>query len=286
MLLSNPPVMRDVDLRLAVAYVPGCVCLLKVVLLEVLLMAADQVGVQGWYVCLCLVLWLDWHYQAKEAVIVDTSSVLCWVYFASVVNMHRVGVVAFGQMPVFALIVSVCWAGMCLYALASHLGIVPYNPSLKGLRVSLESTCVVVGCVAFCSWGAELRVLRFCRGALFALLCVLWLYGVDLRDGRADPFASKTLRTHTVVLFLPLLFTDLYVSGVFLVCVCTLVGYSFAQSPASGGEDNPRPAQDYSRLPAIPESGSPPPAAAGGESLDSLEQMFREARARKNGDLV
>ena len=75
MLLSNPPVMRDVDLRLAVAYVPGCVCLLKVVLLEVLLMAADQVGVQGWYVCLCLVLWLDWHYQAKEAVIVDTSSV-------------------------------------------------------------------------------------------------------------------------------------------------------------------------------------------------------------------
>lgn len=270
--------MRDVDLRLAVAYVPGCVCVLKVVLLEVLLMVADQFGVDGWYVAVCLVLWLDWHYQAKEAVIVDTSSVLCWIYFSCVVNRLRVIMGSSGDISLLFMSVSVCWVCMCLYALASHLGVVLYNPSLRGLRVSLESTCVLVSCVAFCPWSKELRVLRFCRGVLFALLCVIWLYAVDLRDGRADPFAAKTIRIHTVILFLPILFTDLYVSVIFLICVCSLLGYSLAQSQTlSCGEE-------YTVLSSS--SAAETPATPPIESMESLEQMLREARARKNGDTV
>lgn len=278
--------MRDVDLRLAVAYVPGCVCLLKVVLLEVLLMIADHVGVDGWYVAVCLVLWLDWHHQTKEeAVIVDTSSVLCWIYFASIVNRLRLSVTvnAEGEVPLFFICVSVCWVGMCLYALASHLGVSSYNPSLRSVRVSLESTCVFVGCVAFCSWAIELRVLRFCRGMLFALLCVIWLYAVDLRDGRGDLFASKTIRVHTVILFLPILYTDLYVSIIFMICVCSLLGYSLAQSQTSKSEDYSAPfcSSDTGAL-FVPG----PSPSTNQESVESLELMLREARARKNGEIV
>ena len=274
--------MRDVDLRLAVAYVPGCVCLLKVLVLEFLLTVSDYLAHDAWYVVVCLLLWLDWHYQGDGA-IVDASSVLSWIYFAHIVNSMRVHILDFGGEVLFASL-GLCWLGMCLYGLARHLGVMARQVSLRGLCVSLESTVFFVGCAGFCPWGEEYRVVRVCRGLTFAALCVVWLYAVDLRGApsRSPLCAVNSRKPHTVILFLPLLCTGVYVCGLFFVCVCSLLVYSLVPlSPAAVKGDV------YSVSPPAAEGGASPRGPVPGDSQDSLEleQMFREARARKNGDV-
>ena len=270
---SSPRVsrMRELDLQLAVAYIPGCVCLLKVVVLAGLLAVADFLERDRWYVVVCLCLWMDRHRQMASSPIMDTSGVLIAICGAHIVS--RISVSSFHPPGQFFIVLSVAWGAMCVYSLACELGVLTGQRALKGLRISLVATCFFVGGVVFCGGSPEPRVVRACRALVFGALTVLWVYTVDLR---APLHRFNKTRPPTVVFLFPLIFAHAYIAGLFGVVVCSVVGYGVFWVPGQAASVGGAAAEFFP-----PEPLKTIHVTTSEDSMDSLHQMLKEAKARR-----
>ena len=274
--------MRDVDLRLAVSYLPAGLCLVKIIVLELALLMAEHAGTSS-LVVIGMLIWLDRHHQCDLS-IVDANNLLSSLYYAHVVNHVRdtlyfaIPHVQYLSMCEFSL--CIVWTCMCLYTTACRLGILTESRSMKGARVSLEITCFYISCLAFCSWVQESMTMRIGRVVFFTCLCLFWRYAVDLQDLRCSVVGK--LKIPISVLFLPVLYISSLLAVMFGMANCVLFCIRFLKLPSrlGSGSDDVSLAPILEHIPIRDETSQ-----AQDVSHESLEQMLRDAKARLGGSL-
>ena len=263
--------MRDVDLSLAVSYVPGAVCLLKMSVLLFLLWVASFQG-ENWYGVLGMLLWLDRHYQSEFS-IVDTNNLLLSLYASYIIHILRdSGSIVRDHSSLLESALTLLWCLSCLYSLSYFLQVtVAPCKSFRNVHVSVESTLVCVACILFCVRTRESIWVYMARVYIFAILCLFWRYAVDLRNLRAS--ATGKIRAPISVLFMPLLYGTPVLTMLFALGCCALICLRFVHVPNVAAVQAER-VDEYVHS-VVVESPLPPE-----ESQESLEQMLKEAKAR------
>ena len=274
--------MRDVDLRLAISYVPGAVCLLKIAVLELSLLLAESPSGSG-FVVIGAMLWLDSHYQSPIA-IVDCNSLLCSIYGSRFVHQVRDGqshgLTEAAQASLLSVSIAAIWSLMCVYTILTHIGWVTDKRSTRGVRCSMEMSCVFISTLAFCTWTEESILLRLARVFFFGVFCLLWRYAIDLRDLRGC--AQGQLRVPITILFLPMLYTPLLVTIIFWLVNSALFCSYFVGVPGTGSTSQFSKMHEEIILPTVEEEGPTLHESLGLDepSHEALEKLLRDAKAR------
>lgn len=265
--------MKEVDLSLAVSYVPAGVCLLKMSVLTFLLWCASM-HEQRWYAVIAMGLWVDKHYQS-DFTIVDTNNMLLAVYASHVINALRdSGHLVKEHVSLLEGCLTFVWCSCCAYSVAHFLQVVPVFRSIKHAYISVENTFLWIVSVLFFSRLRESTLVSLGRTYIFALFCLFWRYAVDLRNLRSSP-AGK-IRAPISVLFMPVLYVFPLLTVLYSLCCCALICVRFLNVNTSNSHTELQPVGTLDDL--IIETMVP----AHDESQESLEQMLREAKALKS----
>jgi len=292
-----------VDLRLAVNYVPACVCFFKSVVLLAVLCCIHTAGSAACYVPVALALVLDRLYSSPVAIF-DGNGVLLSLFFAHVVNHLREGELRSQLEAYYVFIVS----PLCpLLAVLAVLDVpIPFirRGGLAGLFCEMA---FFISAMAFMSIDSESYVVRILRGLVFVMLSFAWAYIIGIHQRRmANPLDSSV---HFAVYFSPVLyihgFLALAFSGVALLCLVVLMHRDAAvltvvrgaecgplMTMGSKHDDDDDSSFIYGELRAHHahhhhHHGHPPLYNDHGEeSISEMEEAFRQAKALLAGPKV
>lgn len=235
--------MQDIDLRLAVNYLPACTCALQSVALSFVLCAVHSVRLLPAFVPVCMALVLH-RASPRTLRIFDGSAVLFSIFLAHCVAvMQEFGSGWWNLWPPAYVLLSLEWPVVSGYFL--------FNP--PGRRSTLQA-CLACSCfhASLCSFlhrqeGPEYRVVRVGRDVVFAALCLVWTYVVGIyrrRLARGPPDSESS--SHFASYFWPVLYVHAYAAAAYLVACVVVVASQLRPAepaPAPVCEPAPPPAQ-------------------------------------------
>jgi hypothetical protein len=253
--------MQDsgVDLRLAVNYVPACVCFFKSSALLCVLSAIHALQSVPCYAPVALAVALD--RLSAPVVIFDGNGVLLSLFLAHGVNHAREGLRAQLETPAF--VVSLLWALLAGLALLECP--IPFlrQRGLQGLFVEMA---LFVTLMAFLPIDHESYVVRIVRGLIFVLLGFAWTYVIGIHQRRMAHPADSAV--HFAVYFSPVLYVNgflaLAYSGLALLSLVALMRREGAVSTGVAVGARPDPGG------AVVEYD---------EGIVEMEEAFRQAKA-------
>lgn len=264
--------MKEVDLSLAVSYVPAGVCLLKLTSLFFLLWCASNQE-HKWYAIIAMGLWLDRHYQSDFS-IVDTNNMLLSVYAAHVINLLRdFGPMVRDHISILETCFAIVWCISCAYSVSHYLQLVPVVRAFKNAHIRVENTLLCVSCIMFFSCARESLWVSFGRTFIFAVFCLFWRYAVDLRNLRSS--AAGKIQAPISVLFMPILYVFPLLTVVYSLCCCTLICLRFVNFPSTTHAELHGVQRKMDEL--VIET-----METNDDSQEMLEKMLREAKALKS----
>lgn len=274
--------MQDIgiDLRLAVNYLPACVCAIQSVALSFCLCALHSVRLLPAFVPVCLALVVD-RVQPRSLRIFDGSAVLFSIFASHCVSaIQELGGGGLHLWPAVYFAFSLEWPCFAIYLL--------FRPPAHRdfLRLCFSCACVRVSCFAFVHRPevSELRLVRVCRDAAFAGLCLFWTYAVGLYRRRLSRDPSESA-THFAVYFWPVLFAHAYAAATFaFVALAVIIAQlRHSDSAAASPRQELPPAQQALAAQPLPQaplqSGLPQQEQGDGGGDD--EEMLRQLMIAK-----
>ena len=256
-----------VDLRLAVNYVPACVCFFKSVVLLCVLCGIHTVNSVACYAPVALALALDRLHS--PVAIFDGNGVLLSLFFAHCVNHVREGGLRSVLEVYYSFVVSPLWPLLAVLALFDFP--IPFLRQ-RGLSALFCETALFVSVMAFMPMDSESYVVRIVRGLVFVMLSFAWAYIIGIHQRRmAQPVDSSV---HFAVFFSPVLyvhgFLALAFSGVALLSLIVLMRRDAAVVTVVRGVEPACCRQDAVVVVSHEHHG---------ESMDDMEEAFRQAKA-------
>lgn len=259
----------QVDLTLAVNYLPACACLCKLFLLMLaigLVQPGDEV--RGGYIPLATTLYID--RVVTRNLIFDANAILLAVFFANVHATVRDASPKEGYW-FFMWGLHTCWIVHCLTLI--------YEPSRirwfmekrvqASKAVPLLLLLMILTGTAYIHCPLEPAPFRACRAMAFTLLSFTWIYVVGIHSSQGLEYLKET-SSQFIVRLAPVLYSPPWLTGFFLVgAVAGLVlQYSRRFQPCEP--------------PSTPEEPPAPPAPVEvrpSEPLDDqLQELFRQAK--------
>ncbi len=274
--------MQDlgIDLRLAVNYLPACVCALQSLALSFALCALHTVRLLPAFVAVGLALVVDRSSRPCFLRVFDGNSVLFSIFLSHcVAAMQELGSSVFHLWPVLHSVFSVEWPLISVYFLV--------NPLVRRdhLRVCLCLACFRVSCCAFLYRpdSQELRLLRVGRDMAFAGLCLVWTYVVGIYRRRLTHQPTESA-THFAVYFWPVLYAHVYSAAVYSCIALAVIVLQLRQpdSPQHHPAQSQQPACDAQQDSAIVVV-QPPQDSAPALPDEDDELLLRQALSARSG---
>lgn len=210
----------NIDLRLAVNYLPACACALQSVALSFALCAVHSVRLLPGFAPLCLL--LVFHRASPRTLrIFDGSGVLFSIFLSHcVAAMQEFGEGWWTLWPPLHGALSLEWPAAACYLLWTP-------PSRRShLQGWLGCACAHVSVWGFLhrAEGPEHRVVRVGRDLAFTGLCLSWTYVVGIyrkRLARGPPESESS--SHFAVYFWPVLYVHAYAAAAYGVAAFAVV---------------------------------------------------------------
>ena len=257
-----------IDLRLAVNYLPGCICLGKTALALAFLAGVRMADLPPAYVLLITQVAVD---RVKMTCrIMDSNAVVLCIIAAEMVQLLReVQEPWWGLWPGVWYGVSLTWAGFAMCCMNDLLGVSRLRGTWRG---TFLLTGLFVFAMSMCRSVGEHWVGRVARGLTFSLLCILWTYVVGIHHKRLVP--PQDSGTEFAVNFSPVLFVHNYVAMLFAAVALQVIIVGLL--PKRGAEqrsDAPREACPQSQF-VEPDTEN---------SMDELVELYRLVSSNKSG---
>jgi len=268
MQLQDPSAAGGVDLRLAVNYVPACVCFFKSGMLLCVLCCIHTVQSVACYVPVALTLALDRLHSPLA--IFDGNGVLLSLFFAHCVNHIReeAGLRSVVE-AYYSFVVSPLWPLLAVLALFDFP--IPFLRQ-RGLSGLFCETAFFISVMAFMPMESESYIVRIVRGLIFVMLSFAWAYIIGIHQRRmAQPVDSSV---HFAVYFSPVLYVQgflaLAFSGVALLSLIVLMRRDAGVTVVVRGVECGPDVVISSSLSCPREHD---------EGLNEMEEAFRQAKA-------
>lgn len=263
----------QVDLTLAVNYLPACACLCKLFLLMLaigLVQPGDEV--RGGYIPLAATLYID--RAITRNLIFDANAILLAVFFANVHATVRDASPKEGYW-FFLWGLHMCWITQCLMLI--------YEPNRirwfleKRVQASkaipLLLLLMVLTGTAYIHCPLEPAPFRACRAMAFTLLSFTWIYVVGIHTSQGLEYLKET-SSQFIVRLAPVLYSPPWLTGFFLVGAVAGLVLQYSRrfqppEPSSAPEEQASPAQT---APPEPRPSPEPPEDA------QLHELFRQAK--------
>jgi len=266
--------MMKVDLRLAVNYLPACVCMAKMVVFVLAVSIISPGNEIRVYTVLAAVLYLDRLWTAN--IIFDANAVLLAVYFSHVHALIRSGSETQSYLlPMLAL--HFCWmvsCGLLLYEPPLVRRVLERRSSLERLGPTAGMLFIVVA-LSFFEQAPEHIAVQGWRALSFTLLSFAWIYivGVENMQG-ADHLKQNSYQFTTRLA--PLLYSPFWATILFFqaASVCLVVQYLRRYNPPSIPIYQPIDSQSPYLVEAAPSQESD------SDTAESLEELFRQAQRK------
>jgi uncharacterized membrane protein len=279
--------MQNIDLTLAVNYVPACTCILRLLAYLLCLTVLSHYGDPRTYVLLGVVLYLDKCSQGLH-VFLDSNSILMTVFAANVYqhlrkisdDIHFTVILAYFAWGV--------WSCILLHDRGIVSDFVQANMPVPGYLVEVYATSLIVCYLLFHTAPSEPYGCLLGQALAFAILSIVWTYLVGLRKH------DQPLHCRIVTRFLPILILPMWMSVIFgVACVGLLAWHFRTQQQACVGmldtvavvnsdamQQKKQHPDSTSQLDNSTTTQGTDTTTANQE-LDDIQEMFRLAKQRK-----
>ncbi len=211
----------QVDLSLAVNYLPACVCLCKVFVFMLLIGLIQQGNeIRGGYLQLAAILYMDRLHTRN--MIFDANAILMAIYFS---NVHAT-IRATSTRNAYTILIwglHACWAGACLALLVEPGQVKRFLE--KRVQVSKMGPVVLMLAVlvatAYIHTPLEEPPIRAGRAMAFTLLSFVWIYVVGIHVQQGIEFLKEN-SSQFIVRLSPILYAPLWLAMLF--CPAALAG--------------------------------------------------------------
>jgi hypothetical protein len=219
----------QIDLTLAVNYVPAALCLIRL-LFYLFLMGVFHSGEEiGGYTILGLVLWMDrviFRVYIKN-IIFDSSAIILAVFISNVFLTLR----TYNTKPYMSflgVVVNFGWMGsaVCMILEPVHLRKVFEKRARMYHVVPAFITALAIGAQIQVHADREENGMRFYRGVSFALLSLVWIYVVGIHQSQSiEPLKDNS--SHFIARFTPVLYLPHTLSFLFSAMAWIAMGYQY-----------------------------------------------------------
>lgn len=264
----------NVDLTLAVNYLPACACLGKMLIFMLALTAIPFESEVDGHIILAAVLYMD--RLAARNIIFDANAVLLAVFFA---NVHA-AVRAISQHRAYSWLVD----GMFLFWSMGCLVLIWDPPPVKRVfdrRVNLAKVVPVllmlllVVAISHFHCPLESGGVRGCRAVAFTLLSFAWVYIVGIHSVHGIEYL-KDNSCQFVARLSPVLYATPWIAAVFGVMATGGFVALFLRMAAAPSHAVPSVASDDLEKQAPPPA--PPAVKLPPKADESEEELFRQAK--------
>jgi len=275
--------MAGVDLSLAINYVPACFCVCKLILLMLLISfikAGDEISS---YTILAVALYLD--RLIGKNMIFDSNAILLAVYFANVYGCIRSNA-THKTLPFLMFMVHLSWIISCACALSEPSAFrhwfekrsrtQRYGPSALML--------IMITCMTYFFQAEESVLSRFCRGLVFTLLALGWIYIVGVRNQSGGIEYLKDTSSHFISRLAPVLYSPIWACVLFTFMGIAALVYQYLKINSHEVQDQGYqlvPNQNPDDLGILDSSGSvlvTIPEHREEQAGENLEEIFRKAK--------
>jgi hypothetical protein len=204
----------QVDLRLAVNYLPACACLCKVLVFMLLVgLVAPGSEVRGGYIQLAAMLYID-RLQTRN-LIFDANAILMAIFFANVHAAIRASSVRVAY-SVLVWGLHLCWIGMCLTLLVEPARVRWFmeRRAQASKLVPVVFMLAVLVATSYIHAPLEDPPVRACRALAFTLLAFAWVYVVGIHTPQGIEYLKET-SCQFVVRLAPVLYSPLWLAALF-----------------------------------------------------------------------
>jgi hypothetical protein len=271
--------MQQVDLKLAINYIPACGCLIRLIALIVAL-AITPVGkeILGGYLVIAAALYLDRTLTRK--IIFDGNSILVAVFCANVHAVIRSTPSNLHVHPAIIVIVHIIWSCVCTALIADPpqvRQILERQAISKRIQakklIPVCSMLVVQVTTAYFYSEIEPLAIRALRAVHFTLLSFTWIYLVGLNSNQGVSHLKET-SWQFVARLAPILYATPWVAALFSLSMAWIfIAHHTTHIP----EQSP-----YQYAPFVqpePLIETPQPVATTEDTEAQLEQeLFRQAK--------
>ena len=244
--------MAQIDLSLAINYLPALSCLLKTVLMASTLSVMHSAHMFGGATLFALSLNVDRIITGER--IFNGNAILCMILFSWLLNYLRLGIQ--GDPGAAGLVLSIWWQmmSMCLLMEPQRLrGMLALDSAGQGggswsapARIHVDPSkwqfqravptvlnSIGIGLIAFMRADAESASFKIGRSVVFAVLCITWVYvvGVWQRCGAShQPFYTQNMLSR----FCPVLFVEPALAVLFVMMSLGGLVYLYIDLHAGG----------------------------------------------------
>ena len=299
--LSRTPM--QIDLTLAVNYVPAALCLLRL-LFYLSLMCIFRSGEEiGGYSILALLLWMDrviFRVYLKN-IIFDSSAIILAVFASNVFLLLRShntlphmsflgAVVNFGyplscaQTRDQSNLNMICrWFGSSIYMILEPVHL------RKVFEKRARLYHIVPALVTVAALAAQIQVhapledhgIRYFRGISFALLCLVWIYVVGIHQSQAlEPLRDNS--SHFIARFCPVLYMPQFVAILFAMVASLAMSYQYYNLFMSEKRQDYVPDIEMAHMAQEPLIHKPETLPVIQEEMQEYEEMFRLAKQSRS----
>ena len=219
----------QIDLTLAVNYVPAALCLIRLMFYLFLIGVLKSGEEIGGYTILALILWMDrviFRVYIKNTIF-DSSAIILAVFISNVFLTLR----TYNTKPYMSflgLVVNFGWmaSAICMILEPVHLRRVFEKRARMYHVVPAFITALAIGAQIQVHADHEENGMRFFRGGSFALLSLVWIYVVGIHQSRSlEPLRDNS--SHFIARFTPVLYLPSALSFLFASMAWVALGYQY-----------------------------------------------------------
>jgi hypothetical protein len=259
----------EVDLRLAVNYLPACSCLCKVLVFMLLIgLVPPGHEARGGYIQLAAMLYIDRLHTRN--MIFDANAILMAIYFA---NVHAAVRATSGREAYSVLVwgLHLCWTGMCLTLITepSQVKWILEKRVQASKMVPVVFMMAVLVATSYIHSPLEDPPVRACRALAFTLLAFAWVYVVGIHTPHGIEYLKET-SCQFVVRLAPTLYSPIWLAVLFLPAAIAALALQHTRRHQQGIQP---PLQMVQVVP------SPEPVRTTETQEDlNLQELFRQAK--------
>ena len=219
------PVRMQVDLSLAINYLPACTCLSKMVgFMTLMILIHPGVEIE-FYPIIAFILYMD--RLVSHNIIFDSNSILLAVFFSNAHQLVRsMAPVANWGFPVFVL--HIMWVGLCTILIVEPPFIVRWMERKSKWYTLIPSLVMVVvlSFLTFIKDDIDSPLIKFCRAIAFNLLCLIWIYLIGVNNTHSIEYLKDT-SAQFISRMAPVLYSPIWISGVFCMASILALVYQY-----------------------------------------------------------
>jgi len=236
--------VMQVDLSLAINYLPACTCFVKMVLFMTCVISITQ-GEEIWlFFILSFLLYMDrliWR-----NIIFDSNSILLAVFHSNVYRLVR-SVAPITNMMITTIICHILWAAFCLTLLVEPQILSRWIDKRNRAYTLFPSLVMitVLSLFTFIREDIETSLTNFCRAIAFNLLCLVWIYLIGVNNTQSIEYL-KDNSSQFISRMAPLLYSPIWISGIFCISsmIALLYQYTNLTRKNTSVQEHPPPPQD------------------------------------------